>query len=564
MELGPATMVTGFLTKRTRNMNRWKRRWWQLMDNGTLLYFKSDDRLKLLGEIDIARTCYDVRLGADSCKMAFPRGISTCCCFAFSVLKRTYYMYAPTAGETKRWVECIKSVSLVLNQTQLARAHRPSPRPAPSPPRASPTSRSNEERRHSIDNSHTNRDPVHRSKLRRRSAIVQSDWYRRELQDEPSELPVFSTRRLAHRHTSSVPNLYVRNYQAAPPTSHGGSSTQPNSRLWLDGSPHTSHGSSPAVRGHHPTTSPTHTHAHTTVISPLAMRSRQGMSSSGNELDKLHLHKNVPSDSGSRGGTLPRVRQGKRASLPSAFDQEYLQLQVPPREPQTQRRYERTVVRPRSASMSDYSSSLFQGKNYHHGGYHSLGRVRGLIQHYSNPEVLGNPQRSWRGAPPPVKPKPILRAPKGSHRKEPSFVAATRISSGSEATATAAIMKPPSHPPPPPPPPPPPLPQTNVNGPPSPLPSFPSKQLGGPPNFIPPPPPSSIGSTSSGSGSPLPHYNIECGPLESPRSIDSSGIMSLSSTDFTQPTNPFWGQEGNTSGTQDGNNLAYNQLQKVC
>ena len=546
-------------------MNRWTRRWWQLMDDGTLLYFKSEDRLKLLGEIDIARTCYDVRFGADSCKMAFPRSIPTCCCFAFSVLKRTYYMYAPTAAETKRWVECIKNVSLVLNQTQLARAHRP----APSPPSEPPTSRYYEERRHSMDNSHTNRDVVHRSKLKRRSAVVQSDWYRRELQDEPSELPVFSARRIGHRHTSSVPNLYLRNYHAAPPTSHSESSTQPNSQLWLDGSPHTSHTSSPAVRGH-PTTPPTHTRAHTTVVSPLAVRSRQGLSSSGNELDKLvQRHKNHPSDSGSRGGTLPRVRrQGKRASLPSAFDQEFLQLQIPAMEAQTQRRYERTEMRPRSASISDYSSSLFKGKNYYNGGYHSLGRVQGLIQHYSSPEVPSNPQRSWRGPPPPVKPKPILRAPKGSHRKEPSFVAATRISSGAEATATAPIMKPPSHPPPPPPPPPPPLPppQMDVNGPHSPLPTISTRQFGGPPNFVPPPPPSSIGSTSSGSGSPLPHDNTECGPLESPRSIDSSGIMSLSSTDFTQPTNTFWGQGGNTSETQHAdlaNNLAYDQLQKV-
>ena len=73
-DIGPLTVMSGFMTKKTRSLNRWRQRWWQLMDNGYLFYFKTDSRMKVLGEIDIARTCYDVRLGSDKCtRINFPR-----------------------------------------------------------------------------------------------------------------------------------------------------------------------------------------------------------------------------------------------------------------------------------------------------------------------------------------------------------------------------------------------------------------------------------------------------------------------------------------------------------
>jgi len=114
-EMGPAILASGYLTKRTRALDRWKKRWWQLSDDGTLIYFKSEERAKVLGEIDVARSCYDVKLGAERCGIQFPRVVPSCCCLSFSVLKRTYYWYASTAAEARRWAESLESVSLVLN-----------------------------------------------------------------------------------------------------------------------------------------------------------------------------------------------------------------------------------------------------------------------------------------------------------------------------------------------------------------------------------------------------------------------------------------------------------------
>ena len=108
-------LVSGYLTKRTRSVLPWKRRWWQLIGNGTLIYFKKADRHKMLGEMDIAHSCYDVLLGAELCPISFPRSISPQSCFSFATLKRTYYMYAPPPSEAKRWVESLTSVSYLLN-----------------------------------------------------------------------------------------------------------------------------------------------------------------------------------------------------------------------------------------------------------------------------------------------------------------------------------------------------------------------------------------------------------------------------------------------------------------
>ena len=130
-QIGPITVMSGFMTKKGRTLNRWKQRWWQLMDNGYLFYFKSDDRLKFLGQVDIARTCYDVRLGSEKCRVAFPRAAPSCCCISFAVLKRNYYVYTPTAKEAERWAQALSSISQVINRRVFAGVER---RKAPDPP----------------------------------------------------------------------------------------------------------------------------------------------------------------------------------------------------------------------------------------------------------------------------------------------------------------------------------------------------------------------------------------------------------------------------------------------
>lgn len=145
----PTILCAGYLTKRTSNMVRWKRRWWELHENGSLLYFASDKRLKLLGEVDIMRSCYDVRLGAEHCLISFPRLVSQDCCFAFAIIKRTYYVFAPTAGEAKRWTQHIANTSASLSRRQLIVQSPPhplsptSPVSGPRPKRSRPRSATN-------------------------------------------------------------------------------------------------------------------------------------------------------------------------------------------------------------------------------------------------------------------------------------------------------------------------------------------------------------------------------------------------------------------------------------
>lgn len=129
--IGPLVVMSGYLTKKAHSRNRWLHRWYQLLDNGILQYYLDDRKVKLLGEIDIGRTCYDVRSGAKNSGVTFPRVAPKCCCFYFSVLKRTYYMYAPTAMEAKKWFESIHGASNVLNRRVVAGVKR---RKAPEPP----------------------------------------------------------------------------------------------------------------------------------------------------------------------------------------------------------------------------------------------------------------------------------------------------------------------------------------------------------------------------------------------------------------------------------------------
>ncbi len=131
LSIGPIVVMSGYLTKKARSMNRWLHRWFQLLDNGILQYYQNDKKIKLLGEIDIGRTCYDVHQGAKNCGISFPSVAPRCCCFYFTVLKRTYYMYAPTAIEAKKWYESIHSASNVLNRRVVAGVQR---RKAPEAP----------------------------------------------------------------------------------------------------------------------------------------------------------------------------------------------------------------------------------------------------------------------------------------------------------------------------------------------------------------------------------------------------------------------------------------------
>lgn len=128
--IGPVCVMSGFMTKKTRSLRRWKQRWWKLMDNGYLFYFKEDSDAKILGQVDIARTCYDVRLGSEKCHVHFPRATPSCCCISFAVLKRTYFAYTPTAAEAIKWVQCIAEMSRVINRKVVAGVeHRIAPDP---------------------------------------------------------------------------------------------------------------------------------------------------------------------------------------------------------------------------------------------------------------------------------------------------------------------------------------------------------------------------------------------------------------------------------------------------
>lgn len=184
----PRILVSGYLTKRTKNFKSWKKRWWQLSTDGMLLYFKNESRCKLLGEIDIGGSCYDVNHGADKIKVSFPATIPPNCCFSFSVLKRTYYLYAAAESEAKRWTECIAHVSGVLRRKRelhykasLRRDTQP-PMRDPSDVRASKTERP--QNRHSYTDS------------------VQTDS--QEEEDTVTDLPVFGSDKGAMRY-SSVP-----------------------------------------------------------------------------------------------------------------------------------------------------------------------------------------------------------------------------------------------------------------------------------------------------------------------------------------------------------------------
>ena len=263
IDMGPAILVSGYLAKRTRSLGRWKKRWWQLTDDGTLLYFKNEERTRLLGEIDVARSCYEVKLGADQCKVNFPGAVPACCCFSFSVLKRTYYMYAATAADAKRWVESISSVSVVLNYKK-KRRHAPDPpqRPASTPcirPKDVPQSydaTAEEQRKAREKRSYSSPGP----RLPKVHASLSGDvtytpvGLAAEAADKPTELPRFAKQGRGKVNRApgvappssgksrygSAPNLFFGTglnppKGKRPPPPHNRQAA--NARLWLDGSP---------------------------------------------------------------------------------------------------------------------------------------------------------------------------------------------------------------------------------------------------------------------------------------------------------------------------------------
>ena len=219
--LGPVIVMSGFLTKRNRTLNRWRQRWWQLLDNGMLLYYNNDDQAKQLGQIDIAHTCYDVKLGTKNCPISFPRVAPSCCCFAFTVLKRSYYLYAPTVAEAEKWAESITNASRVLNRRVIAGVDR---RKAPDPPGpARPPSC----------------PPNMRLRINRNFVRAQTFSVSESLDDSldmslqlPVARPRFATQMKV---ASSVPDFLDRmGYSPSP----SGTNKNPNDRLWLDGSPY--------------------------------------------------------------------------------------------------------------------------------------------------------------------------------------------------------------------------------------------------------------------------------------------------------------------------------------
>ena len=124
VKLGPKVLMSGYMTKKTRAMNTWKQRWWQLKDDGILLYYKPEDpQKKVCGEIDVGKTCYNVKMGSDT-RIKFPKAVASCCCFSFAVLKRVYYVYTLTPGEASSWVSAISGVSRVINRKIVAGLER--------------------------------------------------------------------------------------------------------------------------------------------------------------------------------------------------------------------------------------------------------------------------------------------------------------------------------------------------------------------------------------------------------------------------------------------------------
>ena len=342
--IGPLVLMSGSMTKRTRTMNRrWKQRWWQLLDNGLLLYFQNDKRVKLLGEIDIGRTCYDVRLGAKSCGIVFPRVAPSCCCISFTVLKRTYYTYAPTAAEAKKWAEAIHKVSNVLNRRVVAGVERRKAPVAPGPsrpPSCPPNFR--------ISMTPWDLTPHYNISL----AGSVEDVYRVRVKDDSDDLPRPRRRRMIKKMASSVPDNLDHVGIALPP--------DPGARLWLDGSPLPDpcslDFSTPTITKRSP--------------SPIIVAARESVGSMSTSSPKDSILSSLSIELGSssctsnaslvhtRDAVSPLWRDSKkRHSLPDNFEQEFDRLEK--KEEWIKHRLQSRGIPPRPASIATYPKSCY-------------------------------------------------------------------------------------------------------------------------------------------------------------------------------------------------------------
>ena len=218
----PLILMSGYMVKRTRGLvAKWQKRYWQLLGDGTLIYFAGEHRVKVLGEIDIAHTCYEVRHGSENCEVKFPPVVEPKCCLSVAVLKRTYYFYTYTEEEAKQWVEALSSTSYVINRMrprslncspaiqvamEALQDKEPSPPPPPStqpPPSHKPPPPPPIEENDSFDEN-SSED---------------------EHNDQPAELPNFTKLSHGGHRNMSVPDL---RFDVSNIT-HNGS--------WIDGSP---------------------------------------------------------------------------------------------------------------------------------------------------------------------------------------------------------------------------------------------------------------------------------------------------------------------------------------
>jgi len=82
-----------------------------------LCYYKDVKHSKVLGQMDIKRSCYDIRYGADAAsKVAFPSFIPKSCCIRVSLTDRDHYLYAETPASASEWVRVLSSVSGVVSR----------------------------------------------------------------------------------------------------------------------------------------------------------------------------------------------------------------------------------------------------------------------------------------------------------------------------------------------------------------------------------------------------------------------------------------------------------------
>ena len=423
--MGPAILASGYLVKRTRSLGRWKKRWWQLTDDGTLIYFKGEERTKALGEIDVGRSCYEVRFGADQCKADFPAAVPDCCCFSFSVLKRTYYMYAANPADAKHWADSIASLSAVLNYKKKMAGRRPAPEPPNASqqlqrPLSTPCSpvrgsemdeegRAGGKRCYSLPI--TDAAGGHGApRLPKVHASISGDVTytqvmapapkkseeEREAADRPTELPRISKpsrgggkpRRdaappSARGRYGSAPNLFfgTGNISGANRAKRGSPHHQKvKSHLWLDGSP------PPNLRST-PTTAVTRT-SKTGRKSALGYQQQQ-YPYGGGSLDRLHLKRR-------RGGR--KIHAG--------------QQQLVTRWPVDMDGYE-LPTRPQSVDVSVLPNKRSATPARQRQRPDASGATLVAVQTTSSNfgDLRGTRDLSARSVPPPVKPKPILKKP---------------------------------------------------------------------------------------------------------------------------------------------------------